>query len=239
MRQIIKKLLIFSIGITLPLQVYYLFNRDYYSIQFLCSIIGFLLIAFFVNYAKYHSLLFLGFLSFYFLAELLVNIDFVSNINLLYVLNNLVFVFAYLSLFALLLVGLDFKEIWTKFKRFIVVLALSSIAIVYGMNEIIFDGEYVKVLSYNYATEFFYNIIVIALLCVSFLNFLDKDSKKSFLLFLICLCLSFSEVTQLAFIYIENYYTLFVILTLFKLAGFYFSFYYIMTTKDVKLNLIS
>lgn len=69
--------------------------------------------------------------------------------------------------------------------------------------------------------EFAYNIVILLVLSVSLINFLYKDTQKSLLMFLGSLCIVFSEVIQIAYLYIASKILLDILYTVLLVAAFY------------------
>ncbi|WP_139000498.1 hypothetical protein [Hyunsoonleella aestuarii] len=70
--------------------------------------------------------------------------------------------------------------------------------------------------------EIAYNIAILMVLSASLINFIYKDTQKSLLMFLGSLCIVFSEVIQLAYLYISSKILLDILYTILLVAAFYF-----------------
>ncbi|GAA4971264.1 hypothetical protein GCM10023315_21680 [Algibacter aquimarinus] len=76
----------------------------------------------------------------------------------------------------------------------------------------------------DYYFELVYNIVTLLLLSMALLNYFYRDNQKSLFLFLGTLCLVFSEVIDIAFIYISQKSILSFLATTLSLVAFYFLF---------------
>jgi hypothetical protein len=74
----------------------------------------------------------------------------------------------------------------------------------------------------EYFIELTYNIATLILLSASLLNYFYRDDRKSFLLFIGSLCIVFSEVIQVAYMYIEEKNLLIFSSSIFSVLAFYF-----------------
>lgn len=112
-------------------------------------------------------------------------------------------------------------HILKNFKIHIVVLTGLNIYIAYILQEAI--SPFLE-MTIEYLLEICYNVIMLLLLSVSLLNYLYKDDKKSLLFFFGALCIVFSEVINVAYLYVDHQNTFnFISVSLFLLA-FYFLF---------------
>ena len=74
----------------------------------------------------------------------------------------------------------------------------------------------------DYYFELIYNIVTLLLLSIALLNYFYRDNHKSLYLFLGVLCLVFSEVIDIAFIYVAQRSILNFLATTLSLGAFYF-----------------
>jgi len=81
----------------------------------------------------------------------------------------------------------------------------------------LFETEY---LSWVKFAEHFYNLVLLLLLAVSFLNYLEKDCRKSLLLFIGCLAISNSEFILIGYYYLSDIELLNYIATLLNILAF-------------------
>jgi len=80
-------------------------------------------------------------------------------------------------------------------------------------------NEYVS--GIELSLELLYNIFILSLLTVSLLNYFYRDDKKAMILFLGSLCISFSEVIQIAYYYIVDRQLLNVTYSMLLILAFY------------------
>ncbi len=106
-----------------------------------------------------------------------------------------------------------------NFKIHIIVLMGLNTYIAYVLQEAV--NPFLEMTN-EYLLEITYNIIMLLLLSVSLLNYFYKDNKKSLFLFFGALCIVFSEVINVAYLYVAHQNILnFISVSLFVLA-FYF-----------------
>ena len=74
----------------------------------------------------------------------------------------------------------------------------------------------------DFYMEFLYNVVMITLLSFALLNYFYRDNKKSLYLFLGALCIVFSEVMDIAYIFIAQRSLLNFLATTLALGAFYF-----------------
>jgi low temperature requirement protein LtrA len=74
----------------------------------------------------------------------------------------------------------------------------------------------------EYYLELTYNIVMLILLSGSLLNYFYRDNQKSLYLFLGALCIVFSEVIDVAYMYISQRALLNFLSTTLSLSAFYF-----------------
>jgi len=80
------------------------------------------------------------------------------------------------------------------------------------------------VIQSDYYLEVVYNVVVLLLLSFALLNYLYKDNKKSLYLFLGALFIVFSEVMDVAYIYVAQRNILNFLSTSLAVVAFYFLF---------------
>lgn len=217
--------------------IYFLFKQDVDAVKVsFCFLTLILIGAYFFNKENTRQYL-LGFLFFHLLAEFVSLTRIIPDFTLLYTVVSFSYIISYSSLINLLSLDVVFSDLWQKFKGFIIILSVFGVSILYYMHDIMFsEGEF---LLYPFIVDTAYNIVVIVLLCFSFLSYVYHDSKKQLVLFLLCLSFSFSEVAQLAYIYLSNSFLLFVLFSVFKLMSFFFCNYYLKIKSDVHYKLLS
>ncbi|MBQ0786938.1 MAG: hypothetical protein KBT69_05535, partial [Oceanihabitans sp.] len=74
--------------------------------------------------------------------------------------------------------------------------------VLYGIiDPILFETDVINLVRF---VEHSYNFILLVLLAISFLNFLEKDTKKSLFLFIGCLLISFSDFLLIGYYYLSD-----------------------------------
>lgn len=238
MKLYVQRALMTLVFIVSSCLLFFVFKQDSDMASLCFCLLSFVLISVYLNNMR-HGNLFLCFLVLNFAAEFLSVVLSNSTYELNYVIINTLYVFAYSCLIALLFKNINLKQLWSDFRLFVIALFFFGSVIIYNMSDIMYDSSTVEVLSYAYIMDTVYNVVLILLMCLSFLNFLLNDSKKSLLLFLISLSFVFSEVVQLASVYLIKSYFLFVLFSAFKLIGYGLSCYYIRIRYNVFYRLLS
>lgn len=177
----------------------------------------------YIFFVKKKDSFFLLFLILYSIADLFILIPY-NDENLViedifYSIENSLYILAYISLTISISKSLDFKYVFKNLKAYLITLIGLNLYMIYVLQMV------VKPKSINsewYFFELFYNIIVFLLLTVALLNYIYKDNKKSMLLFLGVLLIVFSEVIDVAILYVYSQSILSIIATTLSLAGFYF-----------------
>lgn len=154
-----------------------------------------------------------------------------TDLGIVYHLINSFYILAYINLVHFLYKRLDIEKVLKKLKYFSVVLLAFFGYAMYHLNSVLFAGDGMTVWSVRFMLETLYNLVVLVLFVLSFINFLYYDSKKELLLFLSCIALVFSEIIQLTTIYAVRSKLLFIMSSILKVFGFFLMYYYI-TLKD-------
>ncbi len=177
-------------------------------------------------FIKKKSRLFLLFLIFYSLSDLLSLVitylpydDSQKLLDFEYYVCNGLYILAYMMLIIKIGSSLNFKHVIKFFKIHLVVLSALNLYLLYVLHAIINPN---LILESDYYLELIYNIVVLILLSIALLNYFYRDNKKSFYLFLGALCIVFSEVMDIAYIYVAQRCILNFLSTTLALGGFYF-----------------
>jgi hypothetical protein len=136
-----------------------------------------------------------------------------------YYVGNSLYMVAYMFLIIEVVKTLNPVTILKKYKVHVLVLIALKVYLIYVLHSIINPR---LILKNDYYLELIYNIIVLSLLSLALLNFLNKDNKKSFYLFLGALLIVFSEIIDIAYIYIAQRCMLNFLGTTLALGAFYF-----------------
>jgi hypothetical protein len=136
-----------------------------------------------------------------------------------YLYGNILYILAYAFLLINILKSISFKHILREYKIHLFVLIMLNTYLVYVLQEILkpFNGTY-----NDYNLELVYNIVMLTLLSAALLNYFYRDNKKSLYLFLGSLCIVFSEVIGVAYIYISQRSLLNFLATTLALVAFIF-----------------
>lgn len=135
-----------------------------------------------------------------------------------YYLGNLLYIFSYLFLVIKISESLNFRDLLAYFKTHVIALLVLYVYLVFVLQGLIEDKLYEES---DYYFELIYNIVSIALLPISLLNYLYNDNKKALMLFGGSLCIVFSEIIDVAHIYVLDFRVLNFLSTTFALIAFY------------------
>jgi hypothetical protein len=140
---------------------------------------------------------------------------------LYYFIGNILYVMAYGFLFLEICKSVNLFHMLKNYKIHVMVLTLLNVYIVYVLQVII--DPYTQ-LDAKYFLELSYNIMMLLLLSASLLNYFYRDNKKALFLFIGSLCIVFSEVINVAYLYITETSTLNFISSTLAVLAFYFYF---------------
>lgn len=132
---------------------------------------------------------------------------------------NSCFVIAYAFLIYYIFKLIDAKHLIEKLSLYIIILLALDIYCVVLVTNIAVES-YQLFSIYDYILELSYNTIIMLLLTVALLNYISKDSKKAFLLFLGALCIVVSEITQVAYFYVSEIHYLQVLYSILLILAF-------------------
>ena len=147
----------------------------------------------------------------------------------LYSLCSVAYIFGYLNLLVYIAKSVNYKKLMTKFKLPIIILIVFNGYLVLALNQMILAENTIEVYTFNFLIECAYNICILLVLSFSLLNYLYHDSKKGLLLFLASVCIVFSEVVQVAYLFVSSEYILSVAYALLLIVGFYLVYAYIVS----------
>lgn len=168
---------------------------------------------------KPKTLFFSLFLISYSLSELIFFIINYIPYLYYYFIGNTLSILSYAFLIVEVSKSISVSHVLKHFKIHIVVLTGLSVYIAYILQETISPYLY---LTNEYVLEITYNVIMLFLLSVALLNYIYRDDKKSLFLFFGALCIVFSEVINVAYLYVAHQSIFnFMSVSLFVLA-FYF-----------------
>ncbi|WP_248723419.1 hypothetical protein [Seonamhaeicola sp. ML3] len=136
-----------------------------------------------------------------------------------YYIGNSLYVLSYIFLFIEICKSLNLSHILKNFTVHIIVLLGLNVWLVYVLQSIVHSNYIMKSQIY---LELTYNIVMLVLLSGSLLNYFYRDNQKALYLFLGALCIVFSEVIDVAYIYISHRSLLNFLSTTLALVAFYF-----------------
>lgn len=211
----------------------------YEDVAFTCDsiIIPLVAISYFI-FIKKKTLFFSLFLITYAFSELLGlavgylanNEDFKFLVDLDFYIGNALYILSYFFLLIELIRKIDISDIIKNYKIHVIVLMGLNVWLVYVLQLIVVSKTNT---SNDYYLELIYNIVMLSLLSVALLSYFCRDNQKSLYLFLGALCIVFSEVIDVAYIYITQRALLNFLSTTLSLGAFYF-FYMQTDFSDVK-----
>lgn len=141
-----------------------------------------------------------------------------------YYLGNSLYMLAYVALAIEIVCSINFKQLLSHFKPHIFVLIVLNIY----ANSVLFNIESESVTGFNLGFEVLYNVFVLSLLSVALMNYFYRDDRKAYMLFLGSICITVSEVIQIAYFYIpevEGFNYLNISSSLILIAAFFFYYY--------------
>lgn len=220
-----KVLIGFVISCYLLFAIFEFSGNDFLAFYFNSLIVPLITILY-VFFIKRKSKLFLMFLVCYSLSDILgiiiESMPYDESLKLYdfeYYLVNLLYIISYLFLIIKISKSLDFNYALKKLRIHLIVLTVLNIYLLYVLHTII---NAKTVLESDYYLETVYNIVLLTLLSFALLNYFYRDNKRSFYLFLGALCIVFSEVIDVGYIYIAQRCILNFLSTTLALSAFYF-----------------
>ena len=136
-----------------------------------------------------------------------------------YYVGNSLYILSYIFLFIEICKSLNIVHVLKNFAVHIIVLLALNIYLIYVLQSIVIP-ELSK--GGEFYLELTYNIVMLLLLSGSLLNYFYRDNQKALYLFLGALCIVFSEVIDVAYIYISQRALLNFLSTTLSLSAFYF-----------------
>lgn len=127
--------------------------------------------------------------------------------NILYFSCNLLYISAYVALILYILKSMPIKRVIRKYFFPLLILLILDVYCVFLVTDVAIQSEFL-VSVYDYILEFVYNIVIMALLTVTLVNYLYRDGPKSMNLLIGALCVVFSEVIQVAYYYVSEVFIL-------------------------------
>lgn len=170
-------------------------------------------------FVKEKSVFFALFLVFYALSDILYIFSDSIGHEIDYFIGNYLYILAYIMLLIKICKSISLIHLLKNLKIHTLVLLILNIYIVYVLQVIINQriGE-----GHGYVLEMLYNTVTLLLLSASLLNYFYRDNKKSLYLFIGSLCIVFSEVISVAYLYVTKQELLDFFALSFALLAFYF-----------------
>jgi len=149
-----------------------------------------------------------------------------DEIDYFYYASNGLYILSYVFLISRILGDLSFKTIVTQFYVPIIILLVLDVFCV-----ILVTATTENVLTvYEYALEFVYNGVIMALLSFALINYMYRNDNKSMLFLLGSIFIVFSEIIQLTYYYVLEDNNLGFIYSTFLVAAFLF--FYLQSQKE-------
>ncbi|WP_055446520.1 hypothetical protein [Lacinutrix mariniflava] len=143
--------------------------------------------------------------------------------------SNIAYILGYISLLIYMAQSIKVERLFTKFKIPIIVLTVFNFYLIFVLNQMILADDTITVYTFEFLIECTYNICILLVLSFSLINYLYHDSKKGLTLFLASVCIVFSEMVQVAYIYVSSEYILSVTYSILLIVGFYLIYVYIVS----------
>ena len=210
---------LFLVGVLLDLETMANLSRAF--------ILPFFVYLFFTE-SKITSKFFALFLIFCAFAEGVKVVLYLDNALLANV-SNIAYILGYVSLLIYISQSIKVKRLFTKFKLPIIVLAIFNFYLIFVLNQMILADDTITVYTLEFLIECTYNICILLVLSFSLINYLYHDSRKGLTLFLASVCIVFSEMVQVAYIYVSSEYILSVTYSILLIVGFYLIYVYIVS----------
>lgn len=200
---------------------------------FLEMLIAPIITAFYFIKVKKKPLYFSLFLLTYSIADLINFFDQQSYNETVYFICNGLFMLSYVFLLLEIVKTVSLRQVLKKFPIHFVVLSLLNVYIMYVMvtiiSPILFETNHLIVVQIIEQT---YNVILLAILTMSFFNYILNESNKALLLFCGCLAITFSEFLWIGYFYLsEEMVGLRFVSILLELSAFLL-FYFQATVKE-------
>lgn len=132
---------------------------------------------------------------------------------------NGLYVLSYVFLNIKIIKSLDFLFLLKSFKIHLVVLSILIVYFLYVLQNLIHSN---LMYENDFYLEFAYNIVILFLLSFALLNYFHKDNKKALYLFTGALFIVFSEVMDVAFMYVVDRPFIKILSLTFAIFAFYF-----------------
>lgn len=231
LRRIIKITLVVICLIFLGLQI---LKLNFEAAAFRMLLFMLLTLLYFAK-IKERRLFFVLFLLAYTLAEIIefssyffeVNYD---SIDYFYYIINGLYIMSYVFLIIRLLQDMNLEVV---LKNFWVHLAILIVLDVFCVIILIETTEK-RVSAYQLGVEIFYNSVFMALLTIAMINYISRNTQKAMNFLLGAIFIFFSEVIQIAYLYVDDNIVLKILYSLFMILAFLF--FYLQARIPFELN---
>ena len=224
-------------GVLLLSALYFAFQLAGYEAlaeKIRCFILPAITLSYFLSVKK-KSTFFALFLIFYSISDVLYLFSNQIGIELDYYVGNYLYMLAYVMLLVKICKSISLLHVLKNLKIHTVVLLLLNVYVVYVLQNIITQRiDYDQ--NHQYYLEMSYNVIILLLLSVSLLNYFYRDNKKSLYLFLGSLCIVFSEVINVAYLYVAKQRLLDFLALSLTLLAFYFYYHQSKLEDSKRIN---
>lgn len=192
-----------------------------------------LLTCLYVGWTKHKSKLFLLFLVFFSIAQVLSVFAYyipevgLEQVDAVYFGINVVYIIAYTLLIIKILKQLNLKTVFKELTVPVIILVILDVfcvTLISSTTEGLFNY-------YEYALEFTYNAVVMILLSLGLINYMYRNSTKSMLFLIGSIFIVFSEVIQMAYYYILKDDNLGFVYSLFFVVAF--TFFYLQSQYKI------
>ncbi|RLJ64295.1 hypothetical protein CLV86_1411 [Lacinutrix venerupis] len=157
--------------------------------------------------------------------------------NIYYYLCNISYIIAYFFLILYVVNGLNFKVIFKKYLFYFIVLLLLSIYILYFFINLVKPINFESQLDVAvHIVEFVYNLSLVVLLSLSFLNYIHNNIRKYLVLFLSCFLIAFSEFILITYYFIDEDIVLDYMSTVFFFFGVSLLYSHILIAPEEETN---
>ncbi|WP_452223023.1 hypothetical protein [Lacinutrix chionoecetis] len=158
--------------------------------------------------------------------------------NLVSKITNIAYVFGYANLLIYIARSINLGILIKKFKLPIIVLTVFNVYLILALNQMILADDTLEVYTLNFLIECTYNVCILLVLSFSLINYLYHDTKRGLMLFLVSVCIVFSEMVQVANLFVNSGYILNVVYSMLLIAGFYLVYIYIMTKMNTYYKML-
>jgi len=186
-----KIILIIIISCLLVLEIYSRSSGFFLVLNIIYPIPSILFFFYYVFILKGKNLLFSAFILFDALSIASIYITEYNTIS--YYLSMAFSIICYVCFLIYIVKKIDLQFLMKRHLPYAIPLGILTIYMIYSLNNSILNNGNELQIS-NIVTEVIYNVLLTAILIVSFINYAYNDSKKEFFLLLFCTGLVFSEI---------------------------------------------